>query len=173
MSFFPVVGRYFLSVADDVVSMVFRPVFSFFILVLFGLLFTGCSAPAPMPEVQVEGAAISSITLAELTIEVFLTVDNPYPVAITLQSVSFDVYYRNGDERKYLAHGKEAGILVNPGRNLVTIPVKIQNTDLLVSLFSFMESRQILLEIRGVVVPDLPGNLAPEIPFTKTVSIVR
>lgn len=153
--------------------MVLRRVFLFCILVLFGLLFTGCSAPAPMPEVEVKGAAISSISLAEIAIEVFLTVDNPYPVAITLQSVSFDVYYRNGDEWKYLAHGEQADIPVNPGENPVTIPIRIKNADLLGSLLLFADSRQILLEIRGVVVPDLPGNLAPEIPFTKTVSIVR
>ena len=51
-----------------------------------------------MPEVEVEGAAVSSFSLAELTLDIFLSVDNPYPVSITLQSVSFDVYYLNGNE---------------------------------------------------------------------------
>ncbi len=153
--------------------MVCRLVGMLIVLMISGLLLSGCSSPPLVPEVRVEGAAISSLTLAELTIEVSLTVDNPYPVAITLQSVSFDVFYQKDDEWKYLAHGKEEGILVNPGRNLVTIPVRIQNTDLLVSLLTFAESRQILLEIRGVVIPDLPGNLSPEIPFTKRVSIVH
>jgi len=153
--------------------MILRQVFFCCILVLLGLLFTGCSAPSPMPEVEVKGAAISSISLAEMAIEVFLTVDNPYPVAITLHSVSFDVYYRNGDEWKYLAHGEQADIPINPGENPVTIPIRIKNSDMLGSLLLFADSRQIFLEIRGVVVPDLPGNLAPEIPITKTVSIVR
>jgi LEA14-like dessication related protein len=124
-----------------------------------------------MPEVEVEGAAVSSFSLAELTLDIFLSVDNPYPVAITLQSVSFDVYYLNGNEWKYLAHGEQTGIPVNPGKNSVSIPVTIQNVDLLGSLLSFAESREITLEIRGVVVPDLPGGISPEIPFTKKVTL--
>ncbi|HNW81201.1 MAG: LEA type 2 family protein [Methanoregulaceae archaeon] len=140
-------------------------------LVVSGLLISGCSSPAPMPEVEVEGAAVSSFSLAELTLDIFLSVDNPYPVSITLQSVSFDVYYLNGNEWKYLAHGEQTGIPVNPGKNPVSIPVTIQNVDLLGSLLSFAESREVTLEIRGVVVPDLPGGISPEIPFTKKVTL--
>jgi LEA14-like dessication related protein len=143
------------------------------VAVIFGLLVSGCSSSARMPEVKVEGATITSFSLTDLTLDVILSVDNPYPVGITLQSLSFDVYYRDGDEWKYLSHGDQTGITINPGKNIARVPVTIKNTDLLQSILSFANSREIPLQIRGVVVPELPGGLSPEIPFTRTISVTR
>ena len=122
---------------------------------------------------KVEGATITSFSLTDLTLDVILSVDNQYPVGITLQSLSFDVYYRDGDEWKYLSHGEQTGITINPGKNIVKIPVTVKNTDLLQSILSFANSQEIPLQIRGVVVPELPGGLSPEIPFTRTISLTR
>jgi LEA14-like dessication related protein len=150
-------------------------VFRFFLLLLvvFGVLVTGCSSSPRMPEVKVEGATITSFTLTDLTLDVILSVDNPNPVGITLESLSFDVYYKDGDEWKYLAHGEQTGITISPGKNIVRVPVTIKNTDLLQSILSFSNSSEIPLQIRGVVVPDLPGGLSPDIPFTRTISLTR
>ena len=150
-------------------------VFRFFLLLLvvFGLLFYGCNSSPRMPEVKVEGATITSFTLTELTLDVILSVDNPNPVGITLESLSFDVYYKDGDEWKYLSHGEQTGITINPGKSMVSVPVTVKNTDLLGAILSLANTREIPLQIRGVVVPDLPGGLSPEIPFTKTVSLTR
>jgi LEA14-like dessication related protein len=146
---------------------------SLLLLIVFGLLVSGCSSSARMPEVKVEGATITSFSLTELTLDVILSVDNPNPVGITLESLSFDVYYGDGDEWRYLSHGEQTGIRIDPGKNNVTVPVTIKSTDLIGATLSFANSREIPLQIRGVVVPDLPGGLSPEIPFTRTISITR
>jgi len=144
-----------------------------FLLVVFGLFVSGCSSSARMPEVKVEGATITSFSLTDLTLDVILSVDNPNPFGITLKSLSFDVYYKDGDEWKYLSHGEQTGITINPGKTMVSVPVTVKNTDLLGAILSLANTREIPLQIRGVVVPDLPGGLSPEIPFTRTVSLTR
>jgi LEA14-like dessication related protein len=147
--------------------------FFLFLPVIFGLLVSGCSSSPGMPEVKVEGATITSFTLTDLTLEVILSVDNPNPFGITLESLSFDVYYKDGDEWKYLSHGEQTGILIKPGKSMVSVPVTVKNTDLLGAILSLANTREIPLQIRGVVVPDLPGGLSPEIPFARTVSLTR
>lgn len=142
-------------------------------LVVFGMLVSGCNSSARMPEVKVEGATITSFSLTDLTLDVILSVDNPNPAGINLESLSFDVYYKDGDEWNYLSHGEQTGISINPGKNIVRIPVTVKNTDLLGSILSFANSREIPLQVRGVVVPDLPGGFSPEIPFTRTISLTR
>jgi len=150
-------------------------VFRFFLLLLvvFGLLVSGCSSSPRMPEVKVEGATITSFSLTDLTLDVILSVDNPNPVGITLESLSFDVYYKDGDEWKYLSHGVQTGITIDPGKTMVSVPVTVKNTDLLGAILSLSNTREIPLQIRGVVVPDLPGGLSPEIPFARTISLTR
>jgi LEA14-like dessication related protein len=143
------------------------------ILVISGLLVAGCSSPLKSPEIQVEGAHLSSVSLTTLTLDVLLSVDNPNPVGITLKSLSFDVYYGDGNEWKYLSHGEQTNITIDPGKNNVTVPVTVKTSDALGAMLSFTNNREIPLQIRGVVVPDLPGGLSPEIPFTKTISVTR
>ncbi|MDD1705499.1 MAG: LEA type 2 family protein [Methanoregulaceae archaeon] len=143
------------------------------LLIVSGMLVSGCSSRARMPEVEVAGATITSFSLAELTLDVLLSVDNPNPVGISLESLAFDVYYRDGNEWKYLSHGEQTGIRIEPGKTTITIPVKVKNTDLLGAILSLANANEIPLQIRGVVVPDLPGGLSPEIPFTKTITLSR
>jgi LEA14-like dessication related protein len=121
----------------------------------------------------VEGAAITSLSPTDLTLDVIVSVDNPNPVGITLESLSFDVYYRDGTEWKYLSHGEQTGVRIDPGKNIVKVPVTVKTTDLLGAVLLFANSREIPLQIKGVVVPDLPGGLYPEIPFTRTITIAR
>ncbi len=141
------------------------------ILVISGLLVSGCSTKALVPEVTVQGANLTSLSLTALTLDVILSVDNPNPVGITLESLTFDVYYKDGDEWKYLSHGNQTGIRIDPGKNVVTVPVTVKTSDALGAMLSFANSQEIPLQIKGVVVPDLPGGLSPEIPFTKTISV--
>jgi LEA14-like dessication related protein len=143
------------------------------ILVISGLLVSGCSTKALMPEVKVVGANLTSLSLTDLTLDVLLSVDNPNPVGITLKSLSFDVNYKDGEEWKYLSHGEQTNITIDPGKNVVTVPVTVKTSDALGAILSIGNSREIPLQIKGVVVPDLPGGLSPEIPFTKTISVTR
>jgi LEA14-like dessication related protein len=149
--------------------------YSIFLLipVISGLLFCGCSSPLKTPDVQVEGANITSFSMTDLALDLILSVDNPNPVGITLKSLSFDVYYKNGDEWKFLSHGNQTGIRIDPGKNVVKVPLKVKTADLLGAVLSFANSQEIPLQIKGVVVPDLPGGLSPEIPFTETITITR
>jgi len=149
------------------------PRFFLLVLVISGLLVAGCSSSARMPEVEVEGANLTSISLTGLTLDVILSVDNPNPVGITLESLSFDVYYKDGDEWKYLSHGNQTGIRIDPGKNVVRVPVTVKTTDLIGAVLTAANNQEIPLQIKGVVVPDLPGGLSPEIPFTKTISVTR
>jgi LEA14-like dessication related protein len=146
------------------------PSLFFSVPIACSILILGFSALLKSPEVSVNGVSPSSITLSLLSLNVTVLVKNHNAFKINIKSLSFDVYYQNGDDWVYLSHGEKTNILINPGENEATIPVTIRNAELISSLAGFIYSRKITLQIRGIASPEIL-LLAPKVPFTYTTTI--
>jgi LEA14-like dessication related protein len=135
-----------------------------------GIIISGCAALLKSPEVMVKGVALSSVSLSELSLDVNLLVNNPNSFGITFRSLSFDVFYQEGNEWVYLSHGEKTGIRIEHGKNEVTVPVTVRNAELLRSLAGFITSGEVPLQIRGIAAPDFYG-IAPKVPFAYTTAV--
>ncbi|HUU76598.1 MAG TPA: LEA type 2 family protein [Methanoregulaceae archaeon] len=139
-------------------------------LIAGGVIVSGCSFLIKDPEISVKGVALSSVSLTDLTLDVTLSVNNANPVGITLKSLEFDIYYQDGGDWIYLSHGEQAGIEVRPGLNEMTIPVTVDNAELIKSLFGLVTRGEMHLKIQGVALPDFFG-ISPKVPFVHTTTI--
>jgi Conserved secreted protein len=141
-------------------------------LVIGGILVSGCGLLLKNPVISVEKVSLSSLSLHDLGLEVTLTIINPNALGITLKSLSFDIYYQQEEEWIFLSHGGQNDIKISPGENHVTVPVTVNNAELLKSLFVLLMKGEMPVRIKGTASPDLLG-LAPEIPFTHSTIITR
>jgi LEA14-like dessication related protein len=139
-------------------------------LIAWCSIVSGCSALIKSPEVSVKGVSLSSVSLSTLSLDVTVLVNNPNSFGMTLKSLSFDVYYQNGNDWVYLSHGEKNGAKINSGENVMDIPVTVQNTGLIRSLAGFISSGEVTLQIRGIARPDFLV-IAPNVPFTYTTTI--
>ncbi len=137
---------------------------------LAGVIAIGCGFFFKDPEISIKGLSLSSASMSNLGLDVRVGVGNRNPVGITLKSLSFDVYYRDGKEWVFLSHGEQANIVIQSGPNEVTIPVKVKNTGILGSLAKLITKGEVTLQIRGVVSPEIFG-ISRGIPFTETRTI--
>ena len=135
-----------------------------------GVFASGCSLLFKNPDVSVKSVVPTSFSLSELSLNVTLDVNNPNSMGITLKTLSFDVYYQQGNDWVYLSHGEQSGVRVNPGENDISIPVTVNNVELGKSLLSLISKGELTLQIRGYAAPDLLG-FGPKIPFTHTTTI--
>jgi LEA14-like dessication related protein len=135
-----------------------------------GVLVSGCSMFIKDPQVSVTSVVPTSFSLSEITLNVTLDVNNPNPVGITLKTLSFDVYYQQGNEWMYLSHGETNGVRVNPGENEISIPVTVSNVELGKSLLSLVSNGELTLQIRGYAAPDILG-FGPKVPFSHTTTV--
>lgn len=142
-------------------------------IVLTGcIIIAGCSAQPKSPEVSVKGVALRSLSFSGLSLDVTMQVINPNPFGITLDSLTFDVYYQDGPDWVYLSHGEKKGVTINPGENQVTVPVTVDNAELLRSLAGFITGGEVTVQVRGTASVDLHGLVVP-IPFTHTTTVKR
>jgi LEA14-like dessication related protein len=135
-----------------------------------GIIVSGCSMLLKEPDVSVKGVSPTSASLNELLLDVTLDVYNPNAMGITLKTLSFDVFYQKGSEWVFLSHGEQSGIAIRPGHNEVTVPVRVQNSALLGSLFDLVTTGAITLRIDGFAAPDF-RLFAPKVPFSRTVTV--
>jgi LEA14-like dessication related protein len=140
------------------------------LLTAAGIIVSGCSMLLKEPEISVKGVSPVSAGLNELVLDVTLDVQNPNTVGITLKTLSFDVFYQKGSEWVFLSHGEQTGITLKPGPNEVTLPVSIQSSSLIGSLFDLVTSGAVTLRIDGTATPDF-RLFAPSVPFSRTVTI--
>jgi LEA14-like dessication related protein len=141
-------------------------------LVIGGILVTGCGLLLKDPIISVEKVSLSSLSLQDLGLDVTLSITNPNAFGITLKSLSFDIYYQQEGEWTFLSHGEQNGITIKPGENHVTVPVTVNNAELLKSLLGLLMKGEMPVRIKGTAAPDLLG-LAPKIPFTHSTTITR
>lgn len=141
-------------------------------LVIGGILVTGCGLLLKNPVISVEKVSLSSLSLQDLGLDVTLSITNPNAFGITLKSLSFDIYYQQEGVWTFLSHGDQTSIPISPGENHVTIPVTVNNAELLRSLLGLLMKGEMPIQIKGTASPDLFG-LAPKIPFTHSTTITR
>lgn len=141
-------------------------------LVIGAILVTGCALLLKDPVISVEKVSVSSLSLQDLGLDVTLSITNPNALGITLKSLSFDIYYQHEGEWVFLSHGEQNGITIKPGENHVTVPVTVNNAELLRSLLGLLMKGEMPIRIKGTAAPDILG-LAPKIPFTHTTTITR
>jgi LEA14-like dessication related protein len=142
------------------------------VVIAGGIMIAGCSAQPKSPEISVQGVTLKSLSFGGLSLDVTLQVTNPNPFGLTLDSLTFDVYYQDGSDWVYLSHGEKKGITVNPGENEITVPVTVDNAELLRSLAGFITSGEVTVQVRGTASVDLHGLIVP-IPFTHTSTVKR
>jgi len=140
------------------------------LLIAAGIIVSGCSMLLKEPDISVKGVSPRSAGLNELVLDVTLDVQNQNAMGITLKTLSFDVFYQKGDEWIFLSHGEQNGIAIKPGNNEVTVPVTVQNSALLGSLFDLVTRGSITLKIEGTAAPDF-RLFAPNVPFSRTVTV--
>ncbi len=122
------------------------------------------------PIIAVNNVALRSFSLQNLTLDVTLNVDNPNPVGISLNSLSFDLFYQDRNEWVYLSHGERARFKINTRSNRVTMPVTVSNAALLTALVGMVAKGEITIRVTGVAVPDFV-LFAPKVPFSKEMTI--
>ncbi|MDD1705832.1 MAG: LEA type 2 family protein [Methanoregulaceae archaeon] len=135
-----------------------------------GVVVAGCGLLLKDPEITIQGISLTSAGMDTLGLDIRVGVENKNPVGITLKSLSFDVYYRDGEEWVFLSHGDQAGIVIRSGSNEVTIPVRVRNAGILGSIARLIADGEVTLQVRGVAAPEIFG-ISRGVPFTGTQTI--
>ncbi|MCE5298679.1 MAG: LEA type 2 family protein [Methanoregulaceae archaeon] len=135
-----------------------------------GIVVSGCGLLLKDPEISVKGLSLSSASMSSLGLDVRVGVENRNPVGITLKSLSFDIYYKDGEEWVFLSHGEQQGIVIQSGSNEIDIPVQVRNTGIIGSLAKLIMKGEVTLQIRGVASPEIFG-ISRGVPFTETRTI--
>lgn len=139
-------------------------------LMVAGVLATGCSYVMKEPQVSVTDVSLSSVSLSTIVIEVTFSIDNPNAVGVTLDSLTFDIYTKHQDDWLYLAHGEQTGLEIEPGKNVVTIPVVVDTQQMLASMARTLASGEITLQVKGIASADV-FSFNWDIPFIHTRTI--
>jgi len=135
-----------------------------------GVVVSGCGLLLKDPEISIKGLSFSSVSMSTLGLDVRVGVDNKNPLGITLKALSFDVFYKEGEEWVFLSHGEQTGMVIQSGSNEVNIPVQVRNAGILGSLGRLIASGEVTLQIRGVASPEIFG-ISRGVPFTETRTI--
>jgi LEA14-like dessication related protein len=142
----------------------------FCLIIVIGVLISGCGMLVKEPGIAMKNITIRSVTLSDIGIDITLSVNNPNPVGIRLKSVVFDVFYRKGNDWVYISHGEGGGYDIKSGMNEITVPVTVKSSELPGAGIGALLKGEITIQIRGAATPDFFG-LAPAIPFTHTATI--
>lgn len=136
------------------------------VILIAGVVLTGLFARVPV--VSVSGAGISSVNLSSIGLDITLTVDSPYPVAIPVKSLEYSVAYHGNGSPILLGEGTQKGLILKPGSQKIVIPMLISNPALVGSLWEVLKSGEINLVVNGNVTPEFFG-IAPAVPFSKEI----
>ncbi len=135
-----------------------------------------CSAGCVVPELReptitLSGVGIENITPGSTDLLLHFIIDNPNPIGATLTRVSFDVYFIDGGEWVFLAHGERGGFAVRAnGETAVSIPVTVDNLGLVQGLLRGLADGAVTLRVTGSGVLDY-GIATFEVPFDRTVEV--
>ncbi|MDG6256984.1 MAG: LEA type 2 family protein [Methanomicrobiaceae archaeon] len=143
------------------------------LLVIAAALCSGCTAPEiARPTITVDGIAVENVSLSALDLSVRLTVSNPNPVGATLDDVSFDLYFLDGGEQKFLAHGERDGFEIRPGGDTtVAIPVRVDNLRLVQTVLALFRDGAVTFRVSGSATVDFGVVAFEDTPFTREVEV--
>ena len=113
--------------------------------------FSGC---LEQPKIEVIGQKIQKLDADNTKIEIQVLVDNPNPIGITINKISFDIYALVDGDRVYLGHGEQRNIKITSGNNTFTLPITISNKKL-VEVAVKGKSAKIPVEIKGNIAVNL------------------
>jgi|LSQX01.2.fsa_nt_gb LEA14-like dessication related protein len=132
----------------------------------------GCMAPALQePTITLSGVGIENITPGSTDLLLHFIIDNPNPIGATLTRVSFDVYFIDGGQWVFLAHGERGGFEIQPNaETAVSIPVTVDNLRLVQGLLQGLADGGVTLRVTGSGVLDF-GITTFEVPFDRTVEV--
>jgi LEA14-like dessication related protein len=139
-------------------------------LVSAGTAHSGCGLFVKDPKIDVKDVVLTSLSLDSLSLGVKLSVVNPNLIGVTIKTLSFNVFYQDGDNWTYLTCGSEKEITVKKGENEITIPVTLNNMKLMSALVFIVAKGKITLRVKGTATLSLLG-LSPKIPFVHVTTI--
>ena len=123
--------------------------------------------PIEKPTVTVDDVKITGVSATKIDTLVRVLVDNPNPVGAKLTKVSFDLYYKENSEYKYLGHGEKTDIEIRKnGVTAVEIPVVIENERLVRAIMELTRKGSVELKVSGSAYIDLKATTF-EVPFEK------
>lgn len=143
------------------------------ILVIIAALCTaGCTVPQYVePTVTVDGISIQRVTLGSIDLEVRLIVSNPNPVGATLEEISFDLYFLDGGQQRFLAHGEHGEFAIRPaGDTTIAIPVTVDNLRLVQAFILALQDGEVTFRVSGSAPINL-GVITYDVPFNRTLEV--
>ena len=142
------------------------------LLVAVLLCSAGCAAPPLQePTITLSGVEIENITPGSTDLSLHLIIHNPNPIGATLTRVSFDIYFLDGTEWVFLAHGERGGFAVRAnGETAISIPVTVDNLRLVQGLLRGLADGAVTLRVSGSGSLDF-GIATFEVPFERTVEV--
>jgi LEA14-like dessication related protein len=122
------------------------------------------------PVIDVKNVALTSLSLSTLSLGIKLAVTNPNPIGVKIKTLSFNVFYQDGENWTYLTAGDQKEIAIKTGQNEITIPVTVNNIKLMSALLLIIAKGKITLRVKGVAALNVLG-FSPKIPFVHITTI--
>jgi LEA14-like dessication related protein len=138
------------------------------------LMIVGTAGCIAQPTVAVNSVRIGSLTPANTTLQVHVSVTNPNSFDIPIQNVTFTVYSVEASGTRRLGEGA-TGPFTLPGRQTVdrTVPVTLDNQALLEAALVAVRAGQSSMTFRvsGTVSGSVYGIVNVNVPFTQDQTI--
>jgi len=124
------------------------------------------------PTVEVTDIALRDVSITSTTIDVEFTINNPNPIDVRLNKITYDVYLVNGNQL-FLAKGEKAepmDIQAND-RTTIDVPTSISNVGTIEALcLCILEEKLPKIKVTGTASMDLM-LFSIDVPFEKTISV--
>ncbi|ACV24395.1 LEA type 2 family protein [Methanocaldococcus fervens] len=124
------------------------------ILIFATIVLVGFSGCLEKPEIEVVGHKIQKLNADNTKIDIVVLVENPNPIGVNLDEVSFDIYALVNGDKIYLGHGEQRDIKITSGNNTFTIPVTLSNKKLVEAVVK-SKSTKVPVQIIGNVTVNL------------------
>ncbi len=137
------------------------------ILLIGFVISSGCNSLVKEPVITVKSVDLVGITPTDLTMSVTLNIDNPNFMGVTIDILSCNIEYLDGNNWVPLTQITRQNVEIKKGENTLTFTVQMKNADLIKAGFSGFKSGQISLKIEGTAQVSFFG-ISSTIPFSKT-----
>ena len=131
---------------------------------------TGCGLLVKDPEITVKDITPASLSLSELSLEVILAITNPNLMGVKIGTLTFSVFYQDGENWMFLTSGRQKDIAIKTGSSEITLPVTVNNMKLMSALVFIIAKGKITLRIKGVAELSILG-FSPKIPFMHVTTV--
>ncbi|WP_456374984.1 LEA type 2 family protein [Methanocaldococcus sp.] len=140
-------------------------------VVIVGL--SGCLEP---PKVEVIEYKIQSVNMNNTKFTIKVLVDNPYPIGVTINKISLDIYALVDGDKIHLGHGEQDNIKISSGNSTFELPIIISNEKIAEAVLK-SKSTKLPVEIKGnisinliVTTVNIPIDIKREIDVSGVIS---